>query len=256
MKIVKIGCCGFPLSRAKYYEEYSVVELQNTFYELPSIDWCLKLRSEAPGDFEFIVKAWQALTHPYTSPTWRKMKKKPMGNLENYGFLKPTRENLEAFSKVLEVANTLRSRIIVLQTPPTMVFNNETFNHVKEFFREACVLKPSSIQIAWEPRGDWARRTDMLGEIIEEHDIIHVTDILKNPPLSNEQGLLYSRLHGLNGDVNYKYRYSVEDLEKVKNVLKEMDFREAYVMFNNVYMKQDSKSLKTLLTGESLFVVK
>lgn len=256
MKIVKIGCCGFPLSRTKYYSEYSVVELQNTFYELPSIEWCYKTRSEAPESFEFVVKAWQVLTHPCTSPTWRKMRRKPSGDLEKYGFLKPTRENLEAFSRVLEVADTLRSRIILLQTPSSMVFNDEAIGSVREFFREVSTLSSKRIILAWEPRGEWARRLDVLSGIIEDYGVIHVVDILKSKPLPNSSGLLYSRLHGLNGEVNYKYRYSVEDFMNMKSVLENLDFREAYVMFNNVYMKLDSASFKKILSVDPIFIVK
>ncbi|MEM1919460.1 MAG: DUF72 domain-containing protein [Desulfurococcaceae archaeon] len=256
MRIVKIGCCGFPLARSKYYREYSVVELQNTFYELPSLEWCSRIRSEAPDYFEFVVKAWQVLTHPSNSPTWRRMKKKVSGDLEKYGFLKPTRENLEAFSKVLDVAHILRSRIIVLQTPPSMVFNDEVFNSVREFFKEVSGMSSKEVLLAWEPRGEWAVRIDVLSRIIEDFNVIHVTDILKSIPLPNSYGLIYTRLHGLNGEVNYKYKYTVEDFTKLKSILMKIDFREAYVMFNNTYMKLDASSFKEFLSRDQVFIVK
>ena len=30
----KVGCCGFPVVRGRYYETFGVVELQQTFYQL------------------------------------------------------------------------------------------------------------------------------------------------------------------------------------------------------------------------------
>jgi len=29
---IKIGCCGFPVGKERYYKEFDVVELQSTFY--------------------------------------------------------------------------------------------------------------------------------------------------------------------------------------------------------------------------------
>lgn len=255
MKLIKVGCCGFPLSRSKYYENYVVVELQNTFYDLPSVDWCIKLREEAPNNFEFVVKAWQVLTHPHTSPTWRKMRRRIKGSLENYGYLKPTRENLEAFIEVLEVAKTLNSKLIVLQTPPSMVFNEESFNWVKSFFKETTGFLNNSVKLCWEPRGEWAQRLDALKSVVEDFGVIHVTDLLKATPIPNPHGLIYTRLHGLNGEVNYRYRYKHSDFEKMKNTLINIAFTEAYVMFNNVYMREDSMNFKEYLRNHSEFEV-
>ena len=70
--IVKVGCCGFPISKNKYYDEFGIVELQTTFYNIPREKTLLKWREEAPEDFEFIVKAFQGITHPMSSPTWRR----------------------------------------------------------------------------------------------------------------------------------------------------------------------------------------
>lgn len=255
MKVVKVGCCGFPTSREKYFENYAVVELQNTFYDLPSIDWCVKLRKEAPPGFEFVIKAWQVLTHPSTSPTWRRMKRKLKGSLENYGYLKPTRENIEAFREVLEVAEALGSKLIVLQTPPSMVFNDESLGWVRSFFKEALGLLNQSIKICWEPRGEWARKLDALGRVVYEFGVIHVTDILKATPIPNPHGLIYTRLHGLNGEVNYRFKFKQSDFEKMRNTLEGVVFKEAYVMFNNVYMKDDSMSFKNYLKDHGGFKV-
>jgi len=88
---VRVGCCGFPVSRKRYYESFRVVEVQQTFYKLPSRETLERWRREAPPDFEFTVKAWQVVTHPPSSPTWRKAGLKPEpGKEDRYGFLRPT----------------------------------------------------------------------------------------------------------------------------------------------------------------------
>jgi len=32
---IKIGCCGFPTSKEKYYKDFKAVEIQKTFYQPP-----------------------------------------------------------------------------------------------------------------------------------------------------------------------------------------------------------------------------
>lgn len=247
-KHVKVGCCGFPVARAKYYEVFEVVELQNTFYDLPDIEWAIRVRREAPGGFEFTVKAWQVITHHSTSPTWKKMRKKPEGEVEKYGYLRPTRENFVALEKTIEVARALESRIIVLQTPGSMPYTDESVRWVNDFFEEASSIA-SGIILAWEPRGEWAKAPE-LTRLLERHGIIHVTDLLREKPLLINKGVLYTRLHGLGGgEVNYSYTYTPEDLSRLKILLEEFSFEKAYVMFNNVKMWQNAQEFKTLLRG-------
>lgn len=53
-----VGCCGFPISKSKYYKHFNIVELQHTFYQPQSkIETIRKWREDAPKEFEFILKA-------------------------------------------------------------------------------------------------------------------------------------------------------------------------------------------------------
>ncbi|QOR94632.1 DUF72 domain-containing protein [Thermosphaera chiliense] len=242
MKTVITGCCGFPTARGKYYSVFKTVELQNTFYDLPSVEWASSIRKEAPQGFSFAVKAWQVLTHPSTSPTWRRMRRKPGGNPEGYGFLKPSRENIQALEKTLEVARALDAFIVVFQTPASMPFNQDVVKWVDEFFEQA-VSMSGSVKYGWEPRGEWAR-APVLKELLSKHGVIHVTDLLKARPVFHG-GVVYTRLHGLGeGEVNYSYKYTDKDLEELALILKEMNFNTAYVMFNNVSMLSDASRFK------------
>lgn len=74
-----------------YYREFNVIELQTTFYKPVSSKTLEKYRREAPAGFEFAVKAWQAITHPFSSPTWKKAGKMPeLGDPSGLGHLRPT----------------------------------------------------------------------------------------------------------------------------------------------------------------------
>lgn len=254
MKNIKIGCCGFPLARSKYFQEYSVVELQNTFYELPSIEWGLKIRSEAPDHFEFTIKAWQVITHPSSSPTWRKIRKKPEGELNNYGYLQPTKENFQAFEKVLEFADILKAKIIILQTPGSMPYNDDIVKRVSSFFENIQSIVDKKYIVGWEPRGEWSRHDHVLEQILSKYNILHVVDIFKKKPLYTVNNIFYTRLHGIGSrEVNYRYKYTDKDFEKLVEYLNELDFRTGYIMFNNIYMAQDSRRFKEYLREKTSY---
>ncbi|MEM4958973.1 MAG: hypothetical protein QXX12_03755, partial [Nanopusillaceae archaeon] len=63
-------------------------------------------------------------------------------------------------------------------------------------------------------------------------------------------------LHGIGpGEVNYKYKYSVSDFEKLSSILSEFDFREAYVLFNNIHMYQDALSFRKYLVEKTSYII-
>jgi len=243
--LLKVGCCGWCVKggRKAYFQKFNVIELQDTFYNLPRIGLAEKWRREAPEDFEFCVKAWQIITHPYTSPTWRRLREKPEGKLENYGFLRPTEENFRAWEKVREVCKALRAKICVLQTPPSFGYSEENVRSVKEFFS---AIASRDIVVAWEPRGTWNRNLEKIKEIVDQYGIVHVVDPFKRWYVS-ESNIVYFRLHGKNGEINYRYKYTNEDLKWLWEQIRTRCLgKEVYVMFNNVYMAQDAMLFKEI----------
>ena len=61
--MITVGCCGYPVARKKYYSRFPAVEIQTTFYNPPDSKAAERWRTEAPKGFEFVVKAWQLITH-------------------------------------------------------------------------------------------------------------------------------------------------------------------------------------------------
>jgi uncharacterized protein YecE (DUF72 family) len=47
----------------RYFESYSLVELNSTFYEYPRLETVEGWREKAPENFEFTVKAHQDISH-------------------------------------------------------------------------------------------------------------------------------------------------------------------------------------------------
>ncbi len=229
---VKVGCCGFPISKRRYYEEFRVVEVQKTFYKPPRVETALKWREEAPDDFEFTVKAWMAFTHNPKSPMWSKS---GLPRKEGYGLLKPTSKNLERWEEFLKVVRALKSKVVVFQSPPSFKATEENMKNVKEFFRS---IRGDVELIGWEVRHEsWS---GPLREILPELDLIHVVDPLYELPVHGN--VLYFRLHGRREGrrIVYNHRYTGDELEEVMRVLADLG-KPGYVMFNNgIFMRESA----------------
>jgi uncharacterized protein YecE (DUF72 family) len=235
-KSIKVGCCGFPTSREKYFKEFDIVELQNTFYSIPSLENVKKLKEEAlkiNKNFEFCIKSFQVITHKSTSPTYKKLKEK-FGNPLNYGFFQPTKEVFEAWEKTKEIAKILDTKIILFQTPASFTEEERNIRNMKEFFSS---IKKEKFIFAWEARG-WSESKRK--EVCEELKLISAVDPFKEKAFGE---INYFRLHGLPG-YNLRYVYSSEDLEKLKSFC---DKKQNYVFFNNLQMLKNATQFKQIL---------
>jgi Uncharacterized conserved protein len=237
--LVLVGTCGFPVSRKTLYSALDAAELQETFYNMPNPDRMAQLRREAP-DFHFAAKVFQGLTHPPTSPTYKRTRGfKPT---ERHGLLKPTKENLELWQRFAEAIGPLEPEVLVFQTPPSL----KPEPHIYDFFASIT----GRWKLAWEPRGETYKDPGLIQKVAELGVVIAV-DPLKRAPLPST--LQYFRLHGLGkGEVNYRYKYTEDDLRKLVDAVRSLKADAVYVMFNNVYMYQDALRFKQLLQGEKV----
>ena len=245
-KRIVVGTCGFPVSRKKVFSLIDVVEVQSTFYNPLSERQLRNIASSKPLSKKITIKAWQVITHPSSSPSWRKIRVKVPGKKENYGWLRPTEENFNALNLMIQQARRLGARFLVLQTPPSMPVTSELKNDVKKFITKSLQLSSKEkLNVGWEPRGKWVFEKDFLNKLCIM-GLTVITDYLRNPPFyCDETRMLYTRLHGLDGrgEVNYKYKYSLMDLSRLLSIIKELinrGFKKIYVLFNNVFMLEDA----------------
>ncbi len=255
--LVLVGTCGWSVRGGKraYFSVFRVVELQETFYKLPRVETARRWREMAPPDFEYAVKAWQVITHPPTSPTWRRAGISVPSELrDRYGYLRPTEENLRAWEEVLSVCRALRAAVCVLQTPPSFGYSPEAEASVEAFFS---TVRRDGVRLAWEPRGTWHEHPEAVRRICSSLDVVHVVDVLRRRP-AFVGDLCYFRLHGLGGrEVNYRYKYTDEDLARLASVVGEyakLGCR-VYVLFNNVFMRDDAVRFREIARGAGLEVV-
>ena len=240
-KVIKVGCCGFPLKKTEYFQKFPVVEIQTVFYQPPAkIETVEKWRRTAPSEAEFTVKAWQLITHPSSSPTYRRLKIRiPESKRENYGFFKPTKEVFEAWEKTREVAKTLEAKIIVFQCPASFEPEEENIENLRTFFKK---VKKENFIFVWEPRGKW--EVGSIKNLCQELNLVHCADPFKQKPSFGK--INYFRLHGKPG-YNLSYQYTDPDLNKLEEMCdKEIN----YCMFNNLSMARDAQRFEQIIRKE------
>jgi len=238
--MIFVGTCGFCEARKKYFQNFKTVEIQQTFYRILEEKTLKKWRSEAPEGFVFSIKAFQGVTHPARSPTWKRSNVKPS---KDVGLLKPTNEVFKYWEITLNEARILNARFILIQLPKSFKESEESFVNAEKFFSKIS----RDIEIAVELRG-WSE--DGIRNFVREFDVIDVTDPLVRKPL-HRGDINYYRLHGAyeKGRIIYKHKYTDEELEEIAERVKGWDKKESYVYFNNVYMRDDAKRFKMLIEG-------
>jgi uncharacterized protein YecE (DUF72 family) len=232
---IKVGCCGFAAAQKKCFELFKVIEIQQTFYQLPEIKTAEKWRDAAPPGFEFTMKAWQLITHVPSSPTYRRLRERiDPGKADRYGGFRTTKEVMEAWGRTAAFAKTLGASIIVFQCPASFRPLEQNVKNIRTFFNK---MDRAGFAFAWEPRGAWP--DDLIKKLCEELDLIHCVDPFKNEPLLGSMD--YFRLHGA---ADYVYTYTDKELEVLRKKISE---KLTYVMFNNNTMKEDAIRFMTLL---------
>ena len=233
---IKVGCCGWPVARARYFATFDLVEIQDTFYNLPRPATVEKWRASAPDGFEFTLKAPQLITHEPSSPTYRRLRA-PLSPAarDRYGAFKPTRPVRAAWEQTRALAELLRARIVLFQCPASFTPSRSHVGRLTRFFEEA---ERGDLRFVWEPRGDWPDTT--VRTLCKRLRLIHAVDPFQRRPAWGEPA--YFRLHGRGG---YRYRYADADLRDLLAHARMAS--DTYALFNNVRMFDDARRFIDLL---------
>lgn len=224
-----MGCCGFPVRKEVYYGKFDCIEIQKTFYSMPEIKTAIRWKLEAPESFVFTLKAPQHITHPASSPTYRKCKK-DYGKRENYGFFKNTQEIKRAYQDFKEFALELGVKYILFQTPPSFKPDEKNMASLINFFVER---QKDPFTFVLELRGWQKSHVERLNMRIK---FIHCVDPFTSSAVTEDT--IYWRLHGKNG---YNYKYNDNDLCRL---IKMVENKKGFIFFNNIYMWEDALRFK------------
>jgi uncharacterized protein YecE (DUF72 family) len=233
---VKVGCCGFALAQARYFQTFPCVEINSSFYQLPKVETAARWRAAAPEDFQFALKAWQVITHPANSPTYKRTRLDPRDAeyCGHFGFNPTVRW---AWDETYAVATALRAFLVLFQCPASFRSTKENVASLRRFFEKA---KRGKFFMGWEPRGEWD--AELVAKLCGELDLVYIVDPLKNAvPVPAK--IRYFRLHGVSG---YRHQFTNDELERLRTICS-AGRGPAYCFFNNVSMAADAQRFVRLL---------
>ena len=238
-RLIHVGCSGWvykhwrgifyedrlPQKRwfERYAEEFDTVEINNSFYRLPSGDTFEKWRKQAPPGFCYAVKANRYLTQA-----------------------KKLNECDEPMARMMAAVRCLRERLgpMLYQLPPSMKINLE---RLETFLK---ILRPGVTSVFEFRNTDWYRP--------ETYDLLHrygASFCVHDMPGSKSERIAvgpiaYVRFHG--GEGKYWGRYSDEALLSWTDwiVQEARNGRPIWCYFNNDiqgHAIEDARTLKAMV---------
>jgi uncharacterized protein YecE (DUF72 family) len=223
------------MAQEKYFRSFPCVEIDSSFYQLPKVATVARWRAAAPAGFQFALKAWQVITHPATSPTYKRTRldARDREHCGSFGFNPTVRW---AWDETFAVAKALGAFLVLFQCPASFRANKDNVTRLRAFFEKA---KRGKSLMGWEPRGDWD--DELVASLCRELDLIHVVDPLKSPPAVIGP-IQYYRLHGATGA---RHRFAVAELERLREFC--CGKKPTYCLFNNMAMTTDAQRFRALL---------
>jgi len=228
-----------------YWQKYgfNAVELNFTFYQIPSYRTIISLLRKAPPDFEFALKLHKSITHNME-----------LSNIDNF------------------VKNTIviheEGKLIgyLAQFPYSFRFHFENVEFLKKLAHRV-----SNFDLFVEFRNSsWVNRDEVFG-VVEHFPKVHIVipDLPNiaglytfNTDYSKHDKIIYLRLHGRNQNwfvadekTRYDYDYKEIELESIANSIMALPASTRFVFFNNCYRGQALKNavlFREYVGGESI----
>ena len=202
-----------------YSKAFDFVEVNSTFYDIPSLKLVESWRRLVPPHFEFAVRCNKALTH--------KCK------------FQPTPEAYEVLKTMTNICRILKADILHLQTPPTFQPTRDNVELLRNFFSSADL---KGIRVALEIRGANKPLNPDLVKTMQNHDMIHCVDLSKDEEPAYASDILYSRLFG-KGRHNI-YQPTDQELKKIDRRASKRDYKTVAISFHFVRMYKDAARLR------------
>jgi len=202
-----------------YSKAFNFVEVNSTFYEIPSLRLVESWRRRAPPHFQFAVRCHRDLTHKHK--------------------LEPTEEAYKAFNEMTTICRMLRADILHMQTPPTLSFSKSKIDSIRNLLHS---IDLKGVRIAWEVRQAKAEPLppDLI-KLMQDHNVIHCIDISREDPAFRSD-IMYTRLFG-KGFHNI-YQFTDEELKEIDEKTTKEDYETAALCFHGVKMYKDAARYK------------
>ncbi len=206
-----------------YCQHFQTVEVNNTFYNLPTKATIREWKEKSPRGFLFAIKANRYITH--------------MKNL-----LEPK----APVNNMLENIKLLKNKLgpILFQLPPQWHMNKERLETFIKFL-------PSNYQVAFEFRDESWYQDDIYKILENGNHAFCIHDHQDAPsPFEVTADFVYLRFHGPDGF--YSRKYKEDTLKEWSSYMKNWNDEglDVYAYFNNdahAYAIENARKLKSLL---------
>jgi uncharacterized protein YecE (DUF72 family) len=203
-----------------YSEIFNFVEVNNTFYQYPSIQTVERWRRTVPKDFRFSVRCHQDLTHKIG--------------------LKPIDKAYEVFYKIKQYAEILQTPYLVLETPAGYSTDNDTRGFLS-------TLNLKGLRLVWEYR---ANVTQNIIDLMQDFNIINCIDLSMQKPIYHLD-VTYSRLFG-KGQHN-TYQFTDDELLEIQQNAEDTNSKQVILAYHGLRMNSDALRFQQhLTTGQFL----
>ncbi len=212
-------------SLSAYSKAFDYVEVNSSFYEIPSLELVTSWRKRVPEDFEFSVRCHGSITHQY--------------------LLEPVPEALDNFKIMTKICRQLRATYLHILTPSQLEFSHSKIEAIRDFFS---AVDTTEVRLVWEPRSLGAKIDRGVAQIMEDYNIVHCVDLSRQSPL-RESDMLYSRLFGKGRHTLYQFTDS--ELNEINQKARELKARKIMLAFHGIRMYKDAARLKVFLKSGS-----
>jgi uncharacterized protein YecE (DUF72 family) len=205
-----------------YSRIFNFVEVNSTFYQIPSLVEAGTWRKMAPADFQFSVRAHRTITHTHK--------------------LKPNPEVFEAFEKMRRICNALNAEILHLQAPPLFEVDESSVQNLRQLLAS---LSLGDLRLALEIRGT-SKSSGLdcrLQRLMEDNNMIHSVDLSRDEEPAFDSDIVYSRLFG-KGKHNI-YQPTDGELAEIDQKAANTRSEKIVMSFHFVKMYKDAVRLKT-----------
>lgn len=236
----KIGCSGFyyrewkdffyPQGLAQkdwfkfYCEQFNTIEINSSFYKMPTEKALAKWHSDSPDDFVFTMKAPRLITHY-----------KKLNNCEN---------DLAEFHQIIEAGLQEKLACILFQFPPSFSFTEDRLAQLIELLHQTSKNAVEFRHISW-----W---TETVFKQLAANNIIFAGQSFpSNLPedVIKTNSSIYYRFHGK--PILYKSAYAEYTIKDFVQQIPS-DAEKAFVYFNNTWgtgALTNAQQLKRLVKG-------
>jgi len=221
-----------------YHYGFNCVELNFTFYQVPSEKTIIRIVRKAPRDFKFSIKLHKSITHDgkldEIDSFLSKMRILEEENLL-IGYLAQFPYSFRMDDRNRELVNAIASRI-----GSEKLFIEFRHDSWVEYCKETC-----------------NNFNYVMVDLPSVRNLFPRTSLERN-------GNVYLRLHGRNLEWfesdekrRYDYNYTEEELSELLSVLSQVRLSRAFVFFNNCYRGQALKNalvFRTFVGGEKIAI--